>query len=346
MLNATFSTPSTKTQSEDRVSPDLHSLNVADVREPVAERLARELELTTEDALLTVDHLIRSEQAGKHDHGLIRAAYLIKSDKFGGYGHRPAPRPIQESTGRIHADGRGHLGYPMLTHFIAEGCTQAGLHGMCIGTSNSLYPSGALFDWAQMAARKNVGIMLVATSPARMTSPGGNSPLVGTNPVCIGLPIQPIPFVSDTASSEINHGELLLARAAGHKLPPNAAIGPDGQLTDDPHKVDPSRGLGALLPVGGSHKSFAIAMGIEMLVSLGGLRPGSKVAEEHGVFCIFFGPEMTEQLKTHSSEWAQNLDSAGTRIPGWESWRLAESRRSRDVVEVRPETLDKIINLI
>lgn len=346
MLNSAPTTHSATAKSESYTAAELRALSVTEVRQPLAERLAAELQLTQEDALLTIDHLIRSEQAGKHDHGLIRVPYLIQSDKFGGYGHRPSARPTHSSPGRIHVDGRGHLGYPVLDRFITEGCDQAILNGMCVGTSNSLYPSGALFDWAQMAARRNVGIILVATSPARMTSPGGRSPLVGTNPICIGLPTSPIPFVSDTASSEINHGELLLARAGGHKLPPNAAIGPDGQPTDDPAKVDPAKGIGALLPVGGSHKSFAIAMGIEMLVSLGGLIPGSSVAEEHGVFCLFFGPDLTEQLKSHSSEWVQDLDGRGTRIPGWESWRLAESRRDRNIVEVRPGTLEKINHLL
>lgn len=336
--------------SPESVAPDgpeerLHTLRVDDVRGPLADRLADSLQLTEEDALLTVDHLIRSEQAGKHDHGLIRVPYLINSSRFGNYEYRPAARPVVESTGRIHVNGLGHLGYPVLDRFIDEGCDQAISHGICAGTSSSVYPSGALFDWAGKAAERGVGILLVATSPARVTSPGGRSPIVGTNPVCIGLPTQPIPFVSDTATSEINHGELLLARATGEKLPPNAAIGPDGNPTDDASRVDPARGLGALLPVGGSHKGFAIAMGVEMLVSMGGLTPGSTVAEEHGVFCIFLGPQLVGSL-SRGSDWVRQLDKNDTRIPGWQSWRQAKQRRDQGVVEVRTGALEKITELL
>ena len=323
----------------------LHLLSVDDVRLPLADRLAESLELTPEDALLTVDHLIRAEQAGKHDHGLIRVPYLINSSRFGGYQFCPAPRPVFESPGRIHVDGRGHLGYPVLDRFIDEGCDQAVGHGICAGTSRSVYPSGALFDWAWKAAERGVGIILVSTSPARVTSPGGRSPVVGTNPVCIGLPTTPIPFISDTATSEINHGELLLARATGETLPPNAAIGPDGRPASNPSLVDPARGLGALLPVGGSHKSFAIAMGVEMLVSMGGLTPGSTVAEEHGVFCIFLGPQLMGNLSA-GSEWVQELSKTGTRIPGWHSWRHAKRRREQGVVELRTGALEKITELL
>ena len=55
---------------------------------------------------------------------------------------------------------------------------------------------------------------MVASSPPRVAAPGGCVPIVGTNPISIGIPTQPVAFVSDCATSEITHGVLLLARAS------------------------------------------------------------------------------------------------------------------------------------
>lgn len=323
---------------------DLVSLQVDDVRVPLVETLAEHLQLQAEDAELTIDHLIRSEQLGKHDHGLIRADYLIRSQKFGPFGHLPAARAQQLSEGRIHLDATGSLGYPALHRFIELGCAQAAKTGCCIGTSRSVYPSGALLDWAHLAIQHNTGLVMVATSPPRVTSPGHSQPVVGTNPICIGLPTHPVPFVSDSSTSAVNHGELLLARATGSRLPPQSAIGPDGQPTDDPQAVDPTRGLGALLPVGGSHKTFALSLGIELLVSLGGMRPGEPTTSEHGVFCLFIGPQLAQAAQTAPTSWLASLNESGMRIPGWQSWKRAQQQREQGIVQVREGTLGVLRN--
>jgi len=314
------------------------ALDVADIRIPLATHLADRLQLPLDEALLTVDHLIRTEQCGKHDHGLVRVHYLISSNKFGPYDNRSAPGPERLHPGRIHLDGRNYLGYPLLDRFVRRGCEEAAVQGMCIGTTRGVYPSGALLDWAHQAIERDTGVILTASSPPRMTSPAGIVPVVGTNPICIGLPTETAPFVADSATSQINHGELLLARAAGTALPQHAAVDSQGRPTTDPGQVDPTRGLGALLPVGGSHKSFALALAIELLSSLGGDRPGSSKLTDCGVFCVFLGAELTQNARESAGQWLAALDGDGTRIPGWNSHRNAQNQRAQGVVRLRPET--------
>ncbi|MEO1998662.1 MAG: Ldh family oxidoreductase, partial [Planctomycetaceae bacterium] len=286
-----------------RPAGDTVALDADAIRSPLAAHLSDQLELPLDEALLTVDHLIRTEQCGKHDHGLIRVHYLISSNKFGPYGNRAAPRAEHLDSGRIHLDGRGYLGYPMLDRFIRLGCQTAAERGLCVGTTQGVYPSGALLDWAHRAIEQDIGVILTASSPPRMTSPTGNVPVVGTNPICIGLPTSPRPFVADSATSEINHGQLLLARASGQPLPQHAAVDSEGRSTTDPNQVDPTKGLGALLPVGGSHKSFALALAVELLSSLGGGQPGSSNLADCSVFCIFLGGDLTQAARQSASSW-------------------------------------------
>lgn len=317
-------------------------LDTAAIRNPLAAHVSERLELPIGESLMTIDHLIRAEQAGKHDHGLVRVHYLTSSGKFGPYGNRPAPSPERREPGRIHLDGQGHLGYPLLHRFVQIGCEEAESHGTCIGTTTSVYPSGALCDWARMAIRGDVGVIMTASSPPRMASPTGTTPIIGTNPLCIGLPADPMPFVSDASTSALNHGELLLARASGQPLPPDSAIGPDGLATTDAGRVDPTKGLGALLPLGSSHKWFSLALALELLSSLGGNQPGSRDLRERGVFCLFLGPSVTQSVRGTLSEWLKKLDASGTRIPGWESCREARRQRRRKIVRIRPATFRQL----
>ncbi len=80
-------------------------VKVASLREPLIGMLETKLKLPREDAAITVDHLIRSERAGKSDHGLIRIHYLVSSGKFGPYGNASAPAPRRIGSGRLHVDG-------------------------------------------------------------------------------------------------------------------------------------------------------------------------------------------------------------------------------------------------
>jgi LDH2 family malate/lactate/ureidoglycolate dehydrogenase len=307
--------------------------------EPIAAVLVERLRLHERDARATVEHLIRSEQAGKSSHGLIRVAYAITSGKFGPFHGRPAPTPAPGQVGRLHVDGAGHFGYAVLHNLVEAGCDEARRSGVCVATSAHVYPSGSLGDWAREAGQRGVGVFLVSSSPRRVAPPGGTRPVVGTNAVCIGLPTTPLTFVSDSATSEITHGALLLARESGEPLPPHSAVDAEGRPTIRPEAVDPTKGQGALLPFGGSHKAFALAMGVELLACLGGGAPGAVESREHGVFGLFLGPAVLAARMDDLSGWLEGLDRAGTRIPGWTSGRRARAEQEAGVVTIPGGTL-------
>lgn len=313
---------------------------------PLAGLLRTKLRLHARDAVSVVEHLIRSEQAGKSSHGLVRVHYTVTSGKFGPYRGKAAPRPHRVAPGLLHVEGRGHFGYSLLHEFVSAGCAEAKRHGLCVATGSRVYPSGSLGDWARMASRQGVGLFLVASSPRRVAAPGGRRPVIGTNAICIGLPAKPQPFVADCATSEISHGVLLLARLSGMALPPNSAVDSRGRPTTSARLVDPTKNMGALLPFGGSHKSFALAMGIELLAALGGGKPGEVEAGRHGVFAVFLGPKLFSGKAATLSSWLSAQSRSGTRIPGWTSGDIAARQIKRGVVEIPLSTYEALSSLI
>lgn len=289
------------------------TLAVAVVRRQLTRRLVRDLRLDPDDAGVTVDHWLRSEQAGKRCHGLVRAVYVLGPGRFPGAAGR-APAPTRSGPGRLHVDGGGHLGYAVVHRLVAAGCAEAIAHGHCVATGVGVYPSGALGDWARLACARGCGVILLAGSPPRVAAPDGRTPLLGTNPICVGLPTAPA-FICDSSTSAITHGDLLTAQASGAGLPADAAVDRDGEVTTIAGEV------AALRAIGGSHKSFALAMAVELLCCLAGGVPGSPSFAEHGVFAVFLGPAMVEANAAVLTARLAGFVAAGARIPGWDSGR-------------------------
>jgi len=287
-----------------------------------------------------VDHLIRSEQAGKASHGLVRVHYLMRSGKFGPYGNRPCAEPEPRGAAWLHVDGVGRFGYPIMDRIVTAGCERALADGVCLVTGAGVYPSGCLGDWARLAAGRGVASIILGGSPPRVTAPGHGRPVVGTNPLCVGVPADPLPFVSDASTSTITHGELLLARTGNKPMEPGSAVDSSGQDSTDPAAVDPTRGLGALLTVGASHKTFAMSMAFELLTSLGGGVPGSPSLAEHGVFVQLIGPGVLDGTPRATSTWLESLDRSGIRVPGWVSGQALAEQQERGVVRLARKTTE------
>jgi len=308
--------------------------------ERLAGRLVAGLRLHADDAATTVGHWLRSEQAGKPCHGLARALYVIGSREFGPYDGTLAPMPTRVSAGRLHVDGGGHLGYPVVRNLVLAGCEEAERHGSCVVTGVGVYPSGALGDWARMACERGCGVLWLSGSPPRVAAPGGRTPLLGTNPLCVGLPTAGEPFVCDASTSALTHGDLLLAAESGARLPGDSAVDHEGHRTTEPGEV------AALLSIGGSHKAFAISMAIELLTSLGGGVPGSPRKGEHGVFALFLGPAIVGAAGPALAAGLQAFAEAGARIPGWDAKRRAAGHAMAGTVELSQGTYARLTALL
>ena len=314
---------------------------VRSLRDPLVGVLVRRLGLAEWDAATAVDHWVRSEQAGKPCHGLVRALYVVQSGVFGPYDGTPAPAPTRRVVGS-HVDGRGHLGYAVMRRLVEHGCDEAMERGTCVVTGVGVYPSGMLGDWARMACARGCGVVLTCGSPPRVASPGGSAPLLGTNPLCVGLPAGERPFVCDASTSALTHGDLLLARASGAALPEHAAVDPYGAPTTSVHDAE----AGSLLAIGGSHKAFAISMALELLTSLGGGVPGSAKISEHGVFALVLGPALVAAAGPMLVDGLAGFARAGARIPGWSSQARADEYVRAGTVPLDATTHGRLLALM
>jgi LDH2 family malate/lactate/ureidoglycolate dehydrogenase len=139
------------------------------------------------------------------------------------------------------------------------------------------FPTGVLGYWARRLAEGGLVAVLTATSPRRLLPPEGGEPLTGTNPLAIAIPSSDgSPVVSDASMGAVTHGAVLAGAA---------------RLED-------------LVPFGGeqAHKAFAIAVGIELLVS-------ALAGSDHGAVLVVARPD-------HDPVPAFRELAVGIRLPG------------------------------
>jgi len=214
--------------------------------EPVVARLC-EIGFSEADARTLAAHFVDAERRGKPSHGLSRIDWLAA---LPGLDPAAEPRRVLQDAAYERWDGNGAVGYLTLAAICAAQLASPPEHARVVVASRC-FPTGALGYWIRKLAEGGLAAALTATSPPRLASPEGGPPLAGTNPIAIGVPSSDgKPVIADVSMGRVTHGDVLAGMASAEELVP---------FGDDR-----------------AHKAFALAVGVQMLVSaLAGEEPGA-----------------------------------------------------------------------
>ena len=220
--------------------------------EEAAARL-RALRLREDDVQALVAHFADAERRGKLAHGFSRVEWL-ESQTFD-----PEARParVVSEPGYESWDGGAGLGYLVLEAIVQAQLASPPEHARVV-VVRRCFPTGALGYWARRLAEGGLVAVLAATSPRRLPHPDGGPALTGTNPIAIAIPSSDgRPIVTDVSMGAVTHGAVLRGEARPEDLVP---------FSGDQ-----------------AHKAFALAVGLELLVS-------SLARPEHGAVLIVARP--------------------------------------------------------
>ena len=236
------------------------------------EEKLRALGFSEPDVETLLDHFLDAEARGKLGHGLARIDWLGTQE------FDPDARPVKSASypGFDYWESHGTVGYLVLAQICAE-LAEADPWPVRVVAADA-FPTGHLGYWVRWLAEAGLVALLPATSPARLAHPDGGEPLVGTNPIAIGLPNpEGDPIVVDVSPAKATYGDVLAGRA-------------------EPEDV---------VPFGGEHayKAFALAVGLQGLVE-------SFVGETNGIVLLAAKPEFDGFAATLRER------AAGLRLPG------------------------------
>jgi LDH2 family malate/lactate/ureidoglycolate dehydrogenase len=228
------------------------------------------LDASAVDAL--VAHFEDADRRGKPGHGLARVAWLETLDLD------PAAQPVrlESDEGFERWDGNGALGYLVLAEIVRATLERSPERARVV-VARRCFPTGSLGYWVRRLADGGLAAALTATSPRRLPHPDGGPPLTGTNPLAIAIPSSDgAPVVADVSMGAVTHGDVLSGAASPEEL----------------------------VPFGGeqAHKAFALAVGLELLVS-------ALAGPEHGAVLVVARPD-------HDPVPAFRALAAGRRLPG------------------------------
>ena len=233
------------------------------------------LEPQAVDALL--QHFEDAERRGKTGHGLSRVEWLETLD----FDSAARPVRLESEEGFERWDGNGALGYLVLEKIVRSTLADPPARARVV-VAQRCFPTGVLGYWVRRLAEGGLVAALTATSPRRLPHPEGGPPLTGTNPLAIAIPSSDgMPVVADVSMGAVTHGDVLSGAASPEEL----------------------------VPFGGeqAHKAFALAVGLELLVS-------ALAGPEHGAVLVVARPEY-DPVTTFREL------ASGRRLPGDEpSW--------------------------
>lgn len=230
------------------------------------------LGLSPADAATVYGHFDEAERAGKVGHGHSRIPWLETQS----FDPNATPQKLAAATGYERWHGGGALGYLTLAA-VCEATLAAPPEHAVLVVVEKCFPTGSLGCWVRRLAAGGLVAVLTATSPRRLSHPDGGPRLTGTNPLAIGIPsTDGEPIVVDVSMGAVTHGDVIAGLAR-----------PD-----------------ELVPFGGplAHKAFALAVGLELLVS-------ALAGPEHGAVLLVAHPDADPVPEFRRL-------AAGVRLPG------------------------------
>ncbi|MEM2440015.1 MAG: Ldh family oxidoreductase [Candidatus Bathyarchaeia archaeon] len=216
---------------------------------------------SSEEADIVADSLVKANLRGIDSHGVIRLKVYVDRVRFKTIIPQAPTKVVRETPSAALVDGGHGFGQVIAVKAMKLAIRKAKKTGIgAIGVFNTNH-FGMLAYYALIAMQEDM-ISLITTNGSPYVVPwGGKVPMLGTNPICIGIPSdQEIPIILDMATSAAARGKIEKAAKEGTKIPADWAVDENGKPTTDPIAAL----KGALLPFGGP-KGYGLSFVIDIL---------------------------------------------------------------------------------
>jgi LDH2 family malate/lactate/ureidoglycolate dehydrogenase len=211
---------------------------------------------------MQVDLLLEAELRGRPSHGLMRLPRIVQRIRNGVVDPKSEGSHRWSSQAFLEVDGERGLG-PVVACAAIDALSERARHaGVAIAAITNNNHLGMLSWYAERAADRGDVIIALSTSEALVHPWGGRHAMLGTNPIAIGVPATPRPFVMDMATSLVSMGQIHDHALRDKPIPSHWALDASGDPTTDPS----SAREGSLAPFGGA-KGYALGLAFEVLIA-------------------------------------------------------------------------------
>ena len=212
---------------------------------------------------LEAEVMVEADLLGVPSHGVRMLPALLRAIREGRVVANPELKVLRERRATCVWDGGNGPGRAISVQAMESAVARAKQHGVGVCLVTRLSHWGRAHAYAFRAAQAGaVGICTTNAIP-NMLAFGSSRPLLGNNPLAIGVPGAPgrEPIVLDMAMSQAALGKLATFQREKRKVPANWGLDATGQASDDPGEILSS---GKVLPFG-EHKGAGLALMMELL---------------------------------------------------------------------------------
>jgi L-2-hydroxycarboxylate dehydrogenase (NAD+) len=226
------------------------------------------------DAQTQARWLIEADLRGHSSHGLQRLPVIAERIVRGLCDPAAQPALSCPSPAALVVDGRRGFGPCVGLAAVDALIERAPTVGVAVAAVHNANHLGLLAGYVERCAEHGLIGIALTTSEALVHPWGGRIAQVGTNPIAVGVPADPDPFVLDMATGVVSMGKILDHRNRDMPLESGWALDGEGRRTVDAAAA----ALGSIAPFGGA-KGYALGVALELLVAaLTGTALGREVA--------------------------------------------------------------------
>lgn len=229
----------------------------------------------TPAARRSAEALCYADAVGMDTHGVANLERIYLSGlRDGAIVADAEPETVRSAGATAVVDAHRALGLGTAPEVVAQAVElsrQSGVAAIAVRNSSHLGSLG----WSVLRGAE-LGTVTLAFcncgSQRIVPAPGGREPVLGTNPLAIGIPGHDRPpFVLDMSTTVVPTGRIRRAAALGEQLPVGLLADADGRPETDPAALDEGRArvlwLGSQ-PETGAFKGFGLGLAVDLLSGL------------------------------------------------------------------------------
>lgn len=316
---------------------------------------------------IIADVLLRSDLFGIESHGVQRMSYYMDAIESGEVSLEAIPEIEVDTPISQVIDANRVMGQLVSHRAMQTAIDKAKQSGIGIVSVRDSNHYGIAGYYAEMAIKEGL-IGISSTNTAAIMVPTHSLALfLGTNPIAIGMPADPTPFLFDASTTVVTHGKIELYEKADKPLPEGWGVTPEGMnQTSAKHLIEGvAEGKnGGILPLGGfselfgSHKGYGFGMAVEIFSAL---LSGGKTSDEvsggigagvcHNFIALnldYFGDskEITKRMSDYLVNISNLPNQKGEKVYfHGEKEAIAECYTKEHGILVSEKTRDELINI-
>ncbi|MCS5714165.1 Ldh family oxidoreductase [Herbiconiux sp. CPCC 205716] len=216
-----------------------------------------------EKAEIQARNLVEADLRGHASHGIVRLPVLLERVGNGRIDVHAQPVVHRHGVAAATIDANADFGPCAAWLALSVAAESARSHGVGVVAIRRANHLGLLATYVERMALDGMIGIVTSTTEAMVHAPNSIEPLLGTNPLAIGIPVDGAdgPVVLDMATSTVSMGEVLRLAATGSPVPAGWGIDEDG------HPATEAARLSTLSTFGGS-KGYGLSLCLGVVTAL------------------------------------------------------------------------------